>query len=194
MEYRGCGSHETTWDVESWFLFKDLYPVLDLDATIGSHPIVVDVNTPDEVFTCKVVCLMNVASKSLVSDQRCFRHDLLQQGRFRSAHARGLPASGRVHGGRHQLPRPLRVPERHHAGSHGRIRCGVVRGAGCHKGKEIRRGRERGERDRKRENRKYRRNRENEQGREIKKKKRQLITHVERQKERFRTKIEREER
>ena len=55
MEYRGCGSHETTWNVESWFLFKDLYPVLDLDATIGSHPIVVDVNTPDEVFSCKVV-------------------------------------------------------------------------------------------------------------------------------------------
>ena len=55
MEYRGCGSHETTWDVESWFLFKDLYPVLDLDATIGSHPIVVDVNTPDEVFSWKDV-------------------------------------------------------------------------------------------------------------------------------------------
>ena len=63
MEYRGCASYETGWDTASWFLFKDLYPVLDLDATIGSHAIVVDVNTPDEVITTGMLTYIEIGIK-----------------------------------------------------------------------------------------------------------------------------------
>ena len=49
LEYRGAAAHEPDWDTESLFLSRDLHRVLDLDATLGSHPIVVSVETPDEV-------------------------------------------------------------------------------------------------------------------------------------------------
>ncbi len=42
-------SYETTWDTDSRFLTNDLHRVLELDATFGSHPIVVEVNSPDEI-------------------------------------------------------------------------------------------------------------------------------------------------
>ena len=35
--------------MDSQFLTGDLHPVLELDATEASHPIVVDVSTPDEI-------------------------------------------------------------------------------------------------------------------------------------------------
>ncbi len=49
MEYKGSASFETSWETEARFLTSDLHPVMDLDATLGSHAIVVDVETPDEV-------------------------------------------------------------------------------------------------------------------------------------------------
>ncbi len=49
LEYRGASSYETEWDTYSLFLTRDLHGVMDLDATLGSHPIVVNVTTPDEV-------------------------------------------------------------------------------------------------------------------------------------------------
>lgn len=35
--------------MEAKFLSGDLHPVLQLDATVASHPIVVDVDTPDQI-------------------------------------------------------------------------------------------------------------------------------------------------
>ena len=49
IEYKGVQSYESGWDMESKFLTADLHPVLELDATESSHPIVVDVSTPDEI-------------------------------------------------------------------------------------------------------------------------------------------------
>ena len=49
IEYKGVKSYETGWDMDSQFLTGDLHPVLELDATEASHPIVVDVSTPDEI-------------------------------------------------------------------------------------------------------------------------------------------------
>jgi glutamyl aminopeptidase len=49
IEYKGVQSYETDWDMESRFLTSDLHRVLELDATFGSHPIVVDVDTPDQI-------------------------------------------------------------------------------------------------------------------------------------------------
>ena len=49
IEYKGVKSYETDWDMDSQFLTGDLHPVLELDATEASHPIVVDVSTPDEI-------------------------------------------------------------------------------------------------------------------------------------------------
>ena len=49
IEYKGVQSYESGWDMESKFLTGDLHPVLELDATESSHPIVVDVSTPDEI-------------------------------------------------------------------------------------------------------------------------------------------------
>merc|ERR1711962_360541 len=49
IEYKGVQSYETGWDMDSKFLTLDLHPVLELDATDASHPIVVNVDTPDEI-------------------------------------------------------------------------------------------------------------------------------------------------
>lgn len=49
IQYKGVKSFETDWDVDSLFLTGDLYRVFDLDATLSSHPIVVDVDTPDQI-------------------------------------------------------------------------------------------------------------------------------------------------
>ena len=46
---KGVRSYETKWDTESDFLNKKMAPVLDLDATLASHPIVVNVDTPDQI-------------------------------------------------------------------------------------------------------------------------------------------------
>lgn len=48
IEYKGAHAAEPTWDMLSQFLFN-LHSVLSLDATLSSHPIVVNVTTPDEI-------------------------------------------------------------------------------------------------------------------------------------------------
>ncbi len=49
IEYKGISAFEKAWDTESMFLTGDLYRVFDLDSTFGSHPIVNDVETPDQI-------------------------------------------------------------------------------------------------------------------------------------------------
>ena len=49
IEYKGMKAFETDWDTECLFLTSDLHRVLALDSTLSSHPIVVDVNTPDQI-------------------------------------------------------------------------------------------------------------------------------------------------
>ena len=49
IEYKGIKAYETDWDTESLFLTSDLHRVLTLDSTLSSHPIVVDVDTPDQI-------------------------------------------------------------------------------------------------------------------------------------------------
>jgi glutamyl aminopeptidase len=49
IQYKGVKSYQTDWEMESRFLTSDLHGVLDLDATLGSHPIVVNVDTPDQI-------------------------------------------------------------------------------------------------------------------------------------------------
>ena len=49
MEYKGVANYHKDWDMESQFLTSDLYRVMDLDATINSHPIVQAVDHPDQI-------------------------------------------------------------------------------------------------------------------------------------------------
>jgi len=49
IEYKGLAAFEPQWDVEGMFLVQDLYRVMDLDSTFGSHPIVTKVDTPDQI-------------------------------------------------------------------------------------------------------------------------------------------------
>jgi aminopeptidase N len=49
LSYDGVKKAEPDWDTESMFLTGDLHRVLDHDATISSHAIVVDVDTPDQI-------------------------------------------------------------------------------------------------------------------------------------------------
>ena len=49
IQYKGMKAAEPTWDTDAKFLSDDLHGVLNFDATFASHPIVVDVNTPDQV-------------------------------------------------------------------------------------------------------------------------------------------------
>ncbi|XP_037030240.1 glutamyl aminopeptidase isoform X2 [Bradysia coprophila] len=49
IEYKGCEAAEPTWGMLEQFLIEDLHPVLNLDATLASHPIVQKVETPDQI-------------------------------------------------------------------------------------------------------------------------------------------------
>ena len=49
IEYKGVANYHPDWDMESQFLTHDLHRVMDLDATISSHPIVQPVNHPDQI-------------------------------------------------------------------------------------------------------------------------------------------------
>jgi len=48
IQYKGMKAAEPTWDTDAKFLSGDLHGVLNFDATFASHPIVVDVDTPDQ--------------------------------------------------------------------------------------------------------------------------------------------------
>jgi len=49
MEYKGVANYHQDWDMESQFLTSDLHRVMNLDATINSHPIVQAVDHPDQI-------------------------------------------------------------------------------------------------------------------------------------------------
>ncbi len=49
MENKGVANYHQDWDMESQFLTADLHYVMDLDATINSHPIVQAVDHPDQI-------------------------------------------------------------------------------------------------------------------------------------------------
>ena len=49
MEYKGVAQYHQNWDMESQFLTNDLHSVMNLDATINSHPIVQAVDHPDQI-------------------------------------------------------------------------------------------------------------------------------------------------
>ena len=49
MEYKGVANYHTDWNMESQFLTSDLHRVMDLDATVNSHPIVQSVENPDQI-------------------------------------------------------------------------------------------------------------------------------------------------
>ncbi|KAJ8979934.1 hypothetical protein NQ317_003676 [Molorchus minor] len=49
IEYKGVLAAEPTWGMLDQFLTSELHPVLGLDATLSSHPIVQTVITPDQI-------------------------------------------------------------------------------------------------------------------------------------------------
>eukprot|EP00096_Caligus_rogercresseyi_P010039 TRINITY_DN3536_c0_g1_i1.p1 TRINITY_DN3536_c0_g1~~TRINITY_DN3536_c0_g1_i1.p1 ORF type:complete len:884 (-),score=271.03 TRINITY_DN3536_c0_g1_i1:95-2746(-) len=49
IQYKGLKSYESDWDTDSKFLTDTLHEVLKLDATTASHPIVVQVDNPDQI-------------------------------------------------------------------------------------------------------------------------------------------------
>jgi glutamyl aminopeptidase len=49
IEYKGMKAYEKDWDTDCLFLTSDLHRVLALDSTLASHPIVVGVDTPDQI-------------------------------------------------------------------------------------------------------------------------------------------------
>ncbi|XP_076049754.1 glutamyl aminopeptidase-like [Oratosquilla oratoria] len=49
IEYKGIAHHEPDWQVEAQFVCSDLRRALDLDSQLSSHPIVQEVNHPDEI-------------------------------------------------------------------------------------------------------------------------------------------------
>ncbi|XP_023019130.2 aminopeptidase A isoform X4 [Leptinotarsa decemlineata] len=49
IEYKGVNAAEPTWGMLDQFLVGDLHTVLNLDATLSSHPIVQTVLTPDQI-------------------------------------------------------------------------------------------------------------------------------------------------
>ena len=49
MEYKGVVNYHPDWDMEAQFLTSDLHGVMDLDATVNSHPIVQEVSHPNQI-------------------------------------------------------------------------------------------------------------------------------------------------
>ncbi len=49
MEYKGVTNYHDDWEMDEQFLTSDLHRVMDLDATINSHPIVQPVENPDQI-------------------------------------------------------------------------------------------------------------------------------------------------
>ncbi|KFM69000.1 Glutamyl aminopeptidase, partial [Stegodyphus mimosarum] len=49
VEYKGVNEQHPEWDVLSQFVTEDVQPVMDLDSTMSSHPIVQPVTHPDEI-------------------------------------------------------------------------------------------------------------------------------------------------
>lgn len=49
IEFKGEAAAERSWDMMDQFTIDTMHSVLDLDATLGSHPIVVGVETPDQI-------------------------------------------------------------------------------------------------------------------------------------------------
>jgi len=49
IEYKGVAQYHTDWDMEAQFLVEDLHPVMDLDSTLNSHPIVQPVDHPNQI-------------------------------------------------------------------------------------------------------------------------------------------------
>ena len=49
LEYKGVANYHRDWDMTDMFLTGDMYRVFDLDATLNSHPIVIPVESPDQI-------------------------------------------------------------------------------------------------------------------------------------------------
>ena len=49
IEYKGVTNAEPDWNAENFFLVDDLQPVLRLDSLENSHPIIQEVNNPDQI-------------------------------------------------------------------------------------------------------------------------------------------------
>ncbi|XP_074648583.1 aminopeptidase A-like [Tubulanus polymorphus] len=49
MEYKGVESYHPDWDMKDQFLIRDMQRVLNTDARVSSHPIVVPVSHPNEI-------------------------------------------------------------------------------------------------------------------------------------------------
>lgn len=49
IEFKGISHAWESWHMEDQFTFDTMHPIMTLDATLGSHPIVVGVETPDQI-------------------------------------------------------------------------------------------------------------------------------------------------
>lgn len=49
IEFKGMNASEPTWEMENQFTVDTMHSIMNLDATLGSHPIVVGVETPDQI-------------------------------------------------------------------------------------------------------------------------------------------------
>uniref|UniRef100_A0A182K7Z1 glutamyl aminopeptidase n=1 Tax=Anopheles christyi TaxID=43041 RepID=A0A182K7Z1_9DIPT len=49
IEYKGMDAAYPDWGIEEQFIIDDLHGVLNLDATLGSHPIVMSVENPNQI-------------------------------------------------------------------------------------------------------------------------------------------------
>ncbi|XP_050744759.1 glutamyl aminopeptidase isoform X1 [Drosophila biarmipes] len=49
IEYKGVKQMHPEWDMDNQFVIEELHPVLKIDATLASHPIVKSIESPDEI-------------------------------------------------------------------------------------------------------------------------------------------------
>ena len=73
IQYKGMKAAEPTWDTDAKFLSDDLHGVLNFDATFASHPIVVDVNTPDQVWSLTQLFFVSFLQSSINVKKRSLK-------------------------------------------------------------------------------------------------------------------------
>ena len=49
IEYIGAANYHPDWELEAQFNTDDLHPAMELDASAESHPIIQEVNDPDQI-------------------------------------------------------------------------------------------------------------------------------------------------
>lgn len=98
MEYKGVANYHPDWEMEAQFLTSDLHNVMNLDATVNSHPIVQEVSHPnqitelfDRISYAKGASVLRMLENFMGAEEfRMGIHNFLEKFKYKNAVTRDL--------------------------------------------------------------------------------------------------------